>query len=330
MIINNRFSSDDDNVRSERLVLLSANIDTFAVELGYAGARLAWAQGASAAWETARTATGVEKGEMNDAFEDFHKYVIDCSKFYSAAKEMLQNIIWEYGGKPDDFIERYGLKGATPAKFRALMVKYNEWLSQDAKLRAAGDPRIVPLAITDQITARRDQMDMMFDVANTEQNESTAAFETKFDIFDADTYQLNILLNAAKLVWGDDDHRLRLLGLCPSSEIWTPGDPEPGQAEWPEAVANFVAVFMTFPMPLFNLSWDLLLKAMTYNLYRTKAPLGNPDKNRPVDPVETGLTEPLLTDTNIEQGNVYVYWLCGVDENGVEGEFGEPLVMEYV
>jgi len=55
MINNNRFSADDDNVRSERLVLLSSNIDTFAGDLDYVGARLTWAQNASGIWEAART-----------------------------------------------------------------------------------------------------------------------------------------------------------------------------------------------------------------------------------------------------------------------------------
>ena len=62
MIINNSISQDTDGERTERLTLLSANIDTYAVEIGYDGARLAWAQDADVAWEDARASAIVEKG----------------------------------------------------------------------------------------------------------------------------------------------------------------------------------------------------------------------------------------------------------------------------
>jgi len=54
-VTNNNISRDDDDVRSERLVLLSGNIDTLAGDLGYVDSRLTWAQNASGVWEGART-----------------------------------------------------------------------------------------------------------------------------------------------------------------------------------------------------------------------------------------------------------------------------------
>ena len=75
-IHNNKLSKDDDSDHVERLELLSANISTYAVEVGYDGARLAWEQSVDAAWEAARATAIVEKGGMHNAFEDFHKFLV--------------------------------------------------------------------------------------------------------------------------------------------------------------------------------------------------------------------------------------------------------------
>ena len=331
MLKGNSFSQDDENERSERLGLLSANIGDYSVELGLPPDKLVWAQGASVVWEDARSLSTVESGETDEAFEEANQAYKTAVKYYSSAKEYLLSIIYELE-KPDDSIKDYGFGGPGPDCVRGLIAAINAWKRcHDRQLaKVPPDTRVVPDAVITQLLDHSVIIDDLAMAARAERRERIDANAAKMALFDIDSKLLNFVFNLCKLTWNDDDSRLGLLGFVPSSEVWTPGQPAPGQAEWPEAVANFVAVFMTFPMPLFNLSWDLLLKAITYNLYRTKAPLGTPDKNRPVDPVETGLTEPLLTDTNIEQGNVYVYWICGVDENGVEGEFGEPLVMEYV
>ncbi len=225
MINNNRFSWDDDSDRAERLELLSANIDTYAVEIGYDGARLAWAQGADVAWEDARATAIVEKGGMHNAFEDFHKFVDESAIYYSSAKEILLTIIWEHGGKPDDFIELYGLKGESPRRYKKLIAHIDAWLKEDALLRPNNDPRVVPQAILDQLSAKRNQMETLYQASYQEKTESDEAFAAKFELFSDDSYQLTILYNIACMIWGNDAPKLQLLGFCPSSEIWTENKP---------------------------------------------------------------------------------------------------------
>jgi hypothetical protein len=72
MIINNNISNDDYTTRAERIQLLSDNIDTFAVEIGVSGARLADAQNADAQWEDVCAKCVVEDGQMDEAFETYH------------------------------------------------------------------------------------------------------------------------------------------------------------------------------------------------------------------------------------------------------------------
>jgi len=68
MIINNSFSADIYSERAERIQLLSTNIDTFAVELDIAGARLTAAQNADADWEDVCAKCVVEDGQTDEAF----------------------------------------------------------------------------------------------------------------------------------------------------------------------------------------------------------------------------------------------------------------------
>jgi len=73
MIINNNISNDDYTTRAERIQLLSDNIDTFAVEIGVSGARLADAQNADAQWEDVCAKCVVESGQKDEAYETFHE-----------------------------------------------------------------------------------------------------------------------------------------------------------------------------------------------------------------------------------------------------------------
>jgi len=74
--------------------------------------------------------------------------------------------------------------------------------------------------------------DLSYD-AEIEHRESRKAYKSKAGLFAVDSKHLTIIHNVAKFTW-DDDARLRELGFCPSSEIWTLGQPEPGTPGEPE------------------------------------------------------------------------------------------------
>ena len=63
MLYGNAFSLDTDEQRLERLLALSANIDTHAAELSVSGDRLATAQTAGPDWSDACTNAGIEDGD---------------------------------------------------------------------------------------------------------------------------------------------------------------------------------------------------------------------------------------------------------------------------
>jgi len=255
---NNAFSRDSDADRADRLDLLVANIDFYAAELGVTGDRLTWAQGASEAWLAARSNAITESGEMEKAFQDFQDYVYETTIFYCNARGMLERIIKEYGGQADDILYQYGFKNSSPRIYSDLSAKMKMWLDMDAKLRThvPPDPRVAPEAVITQLRDRLDNMLSAYQKAYSEKGEFELASKNKHDLFANDSCQLGILHMTAKLVWGDDDPRLRLLGFCPRSEIWS--------CSQPPAPKNFV-----YDDVIGEFSWDEVIDADLYEvMYR--------------------------------------------------------------
>ena len=330
---NNQFTNDTNAEHTIRCEFFVSGAATHGVELAFRGTLVADITSHLDTWKALEFQHEDEKGDVEAATGLINTLQNELEDLMVAGRYFVNSVLYEIeveGIEEHDIRRDFGVEGKIPDGVEALVKLGRQMAKMNAQYIADGSAYALPAAPFEEIGTVAEELSDALDAKKVEHREQMHVGKLKEIERRKGDRMLSRGFNWTVAVWDYEDPRLEDMGFVPKSQIHTPGQPGPGQAEWPEAVANFVAVFMTFPMPLFNLSWDLLLKAITYNFYRTKAPLGNPDKNRPVDPVETGLTEPLLTDTNIEQGYVYVYWLCGVDENGVEGEFGEPLVMEYV
>ncbi|MCK5843120.1 MAG: hypothetical protein KAG97_00345, partial [Victivallales bacterium] len=245
MLKSNGFTRDTDEDRLERFIHLSGNIDTYSVELGISPARLLWAQGAEAAWQNAISTCVIEDGEMDEAFETFNNAVTDAREYYIPAKDLLMSFIYE-NEKPNDFINPYGFEGDSPRYGKGLISAISTWKDFHDQLVLELNPLVVNDAIMLQLVAHRDNLRVLLQAAGVEKREASQSYDAKHKLFDLDVKQLTILFNIAKLTWGHDDPRLGELGFVPSSEVWTPGDPEPEEPEEPEEPPESVP----FPGPM--------------------------------------------------------------------------------
>jgi hypothetical protein len=329
MLKGNSFTQDTEDERSERLDLLSNNIGDYSVALGLSPAKLLWAQGASDAWEAARSASTIETGQYEEAFEEFNQAFQIALKYYSDAKELLLSIIWELE-KPDDFIVAYGFKDS-PRSLKSLASAITAWHDNHEILKALvpPDPRIVNDAIVTELVAKRDALNLMQRGARKEYREKVDANAAKRALYDGDAKSLFFVFSLCKLTWGDDDSKLGLLGFVPSSEIWTPGMPVPGGANYPDKPENMKAVKASDPLTGIMVSCDLLNGAATYNIYREKVATGAPRPSRPSSPWMSEIPDPAALDGDVMIGFVYYYWMCGVDETNVEGAFSDAM-MEWI
>ena len=267
MIINNSVSADDYTTRAERIQLLSDNIDTFAVEIGVSGARLTAAQAADSEWEDVCAKCVVESGQKDEAYETFHEAVEEAANYYSTAKGHLLTIIYENGGRPDDFINAYGFNVRSPRRYKKLTGAIEAWKRNHDFLVGEGDPRVVPDAIMNQLIAHKNNIDALSNTVFIEKDESDTAFSEKLELFNRHTNLLKFIYTAAVLVWGNDDSRLNLLGFKPKSEIWTPGGGEPsGEIGVPTNLQ------VTLEGANVRISWDAVEGADGYFLVHTKFP----------------------------------------------------------
>ena len=131
-------------------------------------------------------------------------------------------------------------------------------------------------------------------------------------------------------------HWYRALYMEPDAEEWTAtpwgasgGGNGGGGAENP------------FPNPLTGLNAEINVLghasvradeqsgAVAYNFYVAESFPGNPIPEKPFEAEWKKVSQPSIMDTQHNPGTIKTYWACGVDENGVEGEFCDPVSVEF-
>ncbi len=310
---NNQFSSDDDDTRQARLDLLSANIDTYAVEIGVAGALLLWAQGAFDAWVDARTDADKETGDAQEAYQEFQLSFNAARAYYVNAKELLQAVL-DSMQKGDDAEVKYGIRGRTPRSEEELFAAVAQWKKTHDEFTAASDPRVISAAIVAKMVADADAFDELWRTAITENKEARQAFDVKQTLFSGDADNLRLIYQMAKMVWGDDDPKLKELGFVPASEIWTPGQPEPGEPGpggnvFPEVPENVAMEYMTFPKKQFLISAEGYSGEEGFDVRIVYVPTGMPAPSMPDYDTLTNAPFPVVYSENIQPGMTYYAWV---------------------
>ena len=220
MIINNSISKDDDIVRSERLTLVSANIDEYGGDLDLSADMLVWAQNAHEQWSELCAISSVETGQTKDAYIMYHYELKEVGKYYNAVKAMLIAII---NSSPieDDIKEAYHIEGKTLRTRDGLTTAIETLKNTHDKLKIEGDTRVLPDNIVDKLVQRREELIERWYKTLGEKKEAKEARELRKRVFAGDTKRLACLLSICKLKWGFDDTRLDLLGFKHKSAIWT-------------------------------------------------------------------------------------------------------------
>jgi hypothetical protein len=100
---------------------------------------------------------------------------------------------------------------------------------------------------------------------------------------------------------------------------------EPPAGEWPSAPSMLGVELMSEPSEFMRVFYGIPGGSDSISLYRAVVPNGDPAPERPALVYETGIGDPQYADTDIEAGNDYYYWACGV-KDGIEGDFAGPAV----
>ncbi len=220
MIINNSVSTDDYGDRRGRLLLLSKNIDEYAVELGLSVEMLEWSKDAHDRSSGIEVGSGIETAEAGGAYSTLHAELRETYKYYNAAKGLLKAIIKE-AGINDDIKESYGIIGKTSRSRKGLTNAIETLKNTHDKLKSEGDTRVLPDVFVDNLVLRREKIIELWYKALDEKKEAKEARELRNRIFNEDTRRLAHLFSLCKMKWGIDDNRLHALGFLPKRAIWT-------------------------------------------------------------------------------------------------------------
>ena len=232
---NNDCGNDNDAARSDRLLLMQTNIDLHSVTLGLSPLLVNWARTCNDGWVAVCANAAMENGQTDEAYQEYQKKFNECRDYYQDVKDVLMAIIHDLEN-PDEAEEAYCICGRTPRTRHKLFASIEQWGNQHAVFVGEADLRVVPDALVTNMAA-------LWTVASTEKREASTAYRIKQELFAEDTDRLRVIYNIAKLIWHDDYENLRDLGFVLASEIWTPGQPEPGTPVHPEA-ATFEANYL--------------------------------------------------------------------------------------
>jgi len=265
MLKGNSFSRDTEGERTERLIAFSGNIGDVAVELGLPADKLAASEGALDVWEDVLSASTREAGEAQEATEELNKVIKAAYDYYVGAKAHLMAVINEIE-YPDKIIIAYGFDDDAPTDCKGLRNALKVWIDEHAVLAGEGDPRIVNDTIIAKLTEHYDKLEAFFRLRLKEKDEAIRATETKRAVYTQHSKLLSFVHSLACLTWGDDDSRLRLIGMVPSSEVHTPGGGASPGIGVPE---NLTAVFGEEDV---RITWDAVEGADGYYLSHTQFP----------------------------------------------------------
>ncbi|MBI9039369.1 MAG: fibronectin type III domain-containing protein [Bacteroidales bacterium] len=236
LILDNAFTIDSYNRRSDRLSLLRANLGTYAPELGITEETLSWSATADSNWSGARVSAGVEKGERDVAFETYQNKLNETRSLVIDIKEVLLALI-EDTEKGDEIIDEYGIGGQTPRNRGGLKQFIDQIAETSNRLRAAGDSRVLPEALINKIVEAGNEIVNLWHLAQKEKQESANAYDVLEEIYNEDSQKLRLIYQMAKLIWGSSSPNLILLGFAPSTPRHGGGQPDAPQGfnkEWNE------------------------------------------------------------------------------------------------
>jgi len=97
--------------------------------------------------------------------------------------------------------------------------------------------------------------------------------------------------------------------------------------DWPNAPSEVGAELITDPSTFMRVYYTIPGGSDSVSIYRAVVPHGNAAPERPASPYTTDILEEQYADTDVEPGNDYYYWVCGV-QGGEEGDFAGPAVGE--
>ena len=247
IITDNNFARDPLALRLYRLMLLSAYIGDFEVELELPNRISDWATDAFDNYLAVLQNQTSEQADKFEAFQTLDEANIDLYNRIVAIKDL---IVTRYG-EDEQLLYKFKLKGRLPKSQNERWHVAMDIISGNRELEAAGDPNVLPSGMIDALETLALKVKTEFENVGKEITEAKSATVALRTLFDDDSRNLRELLNWIVIYWGKIDPRLIQLGFVQDF-------PE-GGGDVPDAPTGLSFAAGTF-------SWDAVEDATSYQL----------------------------------------------------------------
>ena len=323
MFKNNQFSKDTHEEHLQRCILCASGVVTHDPVLSFRPAWVADIATHATNFETLLNAQNIEDAEWHGAVASLEALRNSLYELNFSARWMVKTILDDPTMSAGDLAlidDAFDIDDELTKGFFSLTENTRKLLLGQEQLVAIGATWTLPLDMVTNLTNGFSEIKSLSESAEIEHGEKLKA--TK-DLYSAREVGENLLRNLFRWVvanWGDDDTRMLEFGFVPKSQIWTPGQPEPGGQTFPEIFKDFKAYFQAEPSPMNVVGWLQYIDCDFARLFRVRTHIGASVPERPDEIWQDEVTDNPLADQNIKPGYIVYYWLCAV-KNGEEGEF---------
>ena len=327
----NDITHDTDGQHLERTETLKVGIDIYGAALSFTPADITKIKTYCDNIKTSMLKVAKEAADVDEVYVELRNAEAAARIKYVACQDYIRGEMQvAEPGTAEWLNERFNIHGGAPARREDFIKEADEMLDSYANIAVEHLDVTLDAGLFDAFSTLIGALKTAKGKVPKEKAErGEASVEKQVLMATVGMPILRWVYQRAISFWGDEDGRLLELGFLPKSMIWTPGMPEPGEANFPDKVENMSAKKADPPLTGIKVSCDLLNGAATYNIYREKVATGAPRPSRPTSPWMSEITDPAGLDGDVMIGNSYYYWMCGVDETNIEGAFSDAM-MEWI
>lgn len=234
---NNNFQRDTNAEHTIRCEMFVSGAATHGVELAFRGTLVADITTHLATWQSLEIQHEDEKGDVEAATGLINSLKAELEALIVQGRYFVNSVLQEVaveGIDEHDIRRDFGVEGKVPDGVADLVDLGRQMAAINAQYIADASPYALPAAPFEEIGTVAEALSDALDARKVEHREQMHIGKLKEIERKLGDRLLSRAFKWACAVWGYDEPKLEDLGFVPKSQIWTEGDPEPGEPELPD------------------------------------------------------------------------------------------------
>jgi len=329
---NNNFQRDTNADHTIRCEFFVSGAATHGVELAFRGTLVADITTHLDNWKALELQHEDEKGDVEAATGLINTLKTELEALIVQGRYFVNSVLSEVeaeGVDEHDIRRDFGVEGKIPDGVAKLVDLGRQMAAINAKYILESSPYALPAAPFEEIGTVAEALSDALDARKVEHREQMHVGKLKEVERKVGDRLLSRAFNWACAVWGYDEPKLEDLGFVPKSQIWTPGQPEPGVTDWPNAP---VAKIWIAPYPVTGIlaGCEEYTGTDRFDFRIAYAKKNEPVPEMPADNYLTDVEGPALLGNEfpLEKNMVYYEWIRASKDSEVS-EWSDVASVEW-